>query len=74
MLEFNLVFGDELKLEIGKVKFNCFYYFRLDAISCDAELQEKSEGDLKRLAQILVSGCEQAVEEASNDGVTPPGN
>lgn len=36
---------------------------RLDAIACDAELQEKSEGDLKKLAQILMAGCEQAMEE-----------
>lgn len=54
---------------------------RLDAISCDAELSEKSEGDLKKLAQMLLNGCEQAMEEqnnkvkqeeeASNDGTTP---
>ena len=55
---------------------------RLDAISCDAELQEKSEGDLKKLAQILLLSCEQAVEEynktkpndeTTNDGTATPG-
>ncbi|XP_076103177.1 chromodomain-helicase-DNA-binding protein 1-like isoform X1 [Mytilus galloprovincialis] len=56
---------------------------RLDAIACDAELQEKSEGDLKKLAQILMSGCEQSLdehnhnkvkqdEEASVDGLNTP--
>lgn len=36
---------------------------RLDAIACDAELQEKSESDLRKLAEMLKKGCEQAVEE-----------
>ncbi|XP_034324831.2 chromodomain-helicase-DNA-binding protein 1 isoform X1 [Magallana gigas] len=39
---------------------------RLDAIACDAELQEKSESDLQRLAEILIRNCEQAIEEAKN--------
>lgn len=40
--------------------------YRLDAIACDAELQEKSESDLQRLAEILIRNCEQAIEEAKN--------
>ncbi|ELU11024.1 hypothetical protein CAPTEDRAFT_167753 [Capitella teleta] len=36
---------------------------RLDAISCDAELQEKSEHDLGRLADMLLSQCEVAMHE-----------
>nr|XP_022330657.1 chromodomain-helicase-DNA-binding protein 1-like isoform X3 [Crassostrea virginica] len=39
---------------------------RLDAIACDAELQEKSESDLQRLADVLTKGCEQAMEEVRN--------
>ncbi|XP_048736383.2 chromodomain-helicase-DNA-binding protein 1-like isoform X3 [Ostrea edulis] len=39
---------------------------RLDAIACDAELQEKSESDLQRLAEVLAKGCEQAMEEAKS--------
>ncbi|XP_062610883.1 chromodomain-helicase-DNA-binding protein 1-like isoform X1 [Saccostrea cucullata] len=39
---------------------------RLDAIACDAELQEKSESDLQRLAQVLTKNCEQAIEETKN--------
>lgn len=45
------------------ISYYLLLFDRLDAISCDAELQEKSEGDLKKLAQILLLGCEQAVEE-----------
>ena len=61
----------------------CLFFYRLDAISCDAELQEKSEGDLKKLAQILLLSCEQAVEEynktkpndeTTNDGTATPGS
>lgn len=37
--------------------------FRLDAISRDAELQEKSETDLKRLAELLKERCENAMTE-----------
>ncbi|CAI9733833.1 chromodomain-helicase-DNA-binding protein 1-like isoform X2 [Octopus vulgaris] len=36
---------------------------RLDAISRDAELQEKSEADLKRLAELLKERCENAMTE-----------
>lgn len=38
----------------------------MDAIACDAELQEKSESDLQRLAEVLAKGCEQAMEEAKS--------
>lgn len=37
--------------------------FRLDAIARDAELQEKSEADLKRVAELLKERCEQAMTE-----------
>ncbi|XP_077514180.1 chromodomain-helicase-DNA-binding protein 1 isoform X3 [Amblyomma americanum] len=36
---------------------------RLDAVALDAELQEKPLADLKRLATMLHSGCEQAMKE-----------
>ena len=36
---------------------------RLDAIACDAELQEKSEAELQRLAEQLSSQCEAAMRE-----------
>ncbi|CAE1322927.1 CHD2 [Acanthosepion pharaonis] len=36
---------------------------RLDAIARDAELQEKSEADLKRVAELLKERCEQAMTE-----------
>ncbi|KAG0438192.1 hypothetical protein HPB47_017118 [Ixodes persulcatus] len=37
---------------------------RLDAVALDAELQEKPQADLKRLAHLLHSGCEQAMKES----------
>lgn len=43
-----------------------FLFDRLDAIACDAELQEKSESDLQRLADVLTKSCEQAMEEVRN--------
>ncbi|XP_045216418.2 chromodomain-helicase-DNA-binding protein 1-like isoform X4 [Mercenaria mercenaria] len=36
---------------------------RLDDIACDAELQEKSESDLRKMAELLKSSCEQALKE-----------
>ncbi|KAL5004343.1 hypothetical protein ScPMuIL_017799 [Solemya velum] len=36
---------------------------RLDAIACDAELQEKSQADLRMLAELLKNNCEKAVQE-----------
>ncbi|XP_077989573.1 chromodomain-helicase-DNA-binding protein 1-like isoform X2 [Glandiceps talaboti] len=36
---------------------------RLEAIAGDAELQEKSQADVKRLAEALHNGCVQALEE-----------
>ncbi|KAL3867259.1 hypothetical protein ACJMK2_044474 [Sinanodonta woodiana] len=36
---------------------------RLDAIACDAELQEKSESDLRRVVDLLRSNCEHAMKE-----------
>ncbi|XP_064474834.1 chromodomain-helicase-DNA-binding protein 1-like isoform X2 [Ornithodoros turicata] len=41
---------------------------RLDAVALDAELQEKPLADLKRLAQMLHSGCEQAMQESQGGG------
>ncbi|CAG5135112.1 unnamed protein product, partial [Candidula unifasciata] len=38
---------------------------RLDAIAEDAELQEKSEADLRRLAEYLRRACEDALKEHS---------
>ncbi|KAK3096752.1 hypothetical protein FSP39_002924 [Pinctada imbricata] len=54
---------------------------RLDAIACDAELQEKSESELRRLADFLKKNCELAMleaktkheEESSQDGVPGSG-
>lgn len=43
---------------------------RLDAVALDAELQEKPLADLKRLAQMLHSGCEQAMQESQGAGAT----
>ena len=39
------------------------FIIRLDAIACDAELQEKSQADLKRLGEQLWQTCEQAMVE-----------
>ncbi|XP_054159378.1 chromodomain-helicase-DNA-binding protein 1-like isoform X2 [Oppia nitens] len=36
---------------------------RLESIAIDAELQEKPMADLKRIAEILQTGCENAVKE-----------
>ena len=36
---------------------------RLDSIAIDAELQEKPMADLKRLAELLQTSCENAVKE-----------
>ena len=36
---------------------------RLEAIAGDAELQEKSYADLKRLGDLLHDGCVKAIEE-----------
>ena len=41
-------------------------HFRLDDIACDAELQEKSESELKKIAETLKSGCEQAIKDFNN--------
>ena len=35
----------------------------MDAIACDAELQEKTESELSKVAQFLQSGVEQAMKE-----------
>lgn len=39
------------------------FVHRLDDIACDAELQEKSESDLRKMADLLKSSCDQAVKE-----------
>ncbi|XP_064609561.1 LOW QUALITY PROTEIN: chromodomain-helicase-DNA-binding protein 1-like [Liolophura sinensis] len=36
---------------------------RLDAIACDAELQEKSAADLRHIAEILKTRCDEAMKE-----------
>ena len=38
-------------------------FFRLDAIAEDAELPEKSEAELRRLAEHLKRSCEEAMKE-----------
>lgn len=38
-------------------------FVRLDAIACDAELQEKSAADLRHIAEILKTRCEEAMKE-----------
>ena len=38
-------------------------FYRLDAIAIDAELQEKTEAELKRVAEHLQTGVEQAIKE-----------
>lgn len=40
---------------------------RLDAIACDAELQEKSEAELQRLADTLMAQCEDAAQQFENE-------
>lgn len=40
-----------------------YSFLRLDAIAEDAELQEKSEADLLRLAEYLRRACEDAIKE-----------
>lgn len=50
---------------------------RLDAVALDAELQEKPLADLKRLASMLHSGCEQAMKEnqaSAANNAEPPDN
>lgn len=39
------------------------YSFRLDAIARDAELVDKSEHDLKRLAETVHNGCVRTLRE-----------
>ena len=36
---------------------------RLEAIAGDAELQEKSQADLKKMGDLLHDGCVKAVQE-----------
>ena len=36
---------------------------RLESVACDAELQEKPLSELKHLADVLQTGCENAVKE-----------
>lgn len=38
-------------------------YHRLEAISGDAELQEKSQADLKKMGDLLHDGCINAIKE-----------
>jgi hypothetical protein len=45
------------------ILFSMDFIFRLDAIACDAELQEKSQGDLKRLGEKIWQECETAMLE-----------
>ncbi len=48
----------------------------MDAIAFDAELQEKSEAELKRIAETLQNGVQQAVrdfEEKQQEGQTAEG-
>lgn len=50
---------------------------RLDAIAEDAELPEKSEADLRRLAEFLKRTCEEAIKEHNQklqENATPEGN
>lgn len=44
---------------------HCDDYFicRLEAIACDAELQEKPLADIKRLGELLKKGCEDAMND-----------
>lgn len=37
----------------------------MDAIACDAELQEKSEADLRRLAEVLQKNVDESMAEYS---------
>uniref|UniRef100_A0A2C9JCR5 Uncharacterized protein n=2 Tax=Biomphalaria glabrata TaxID=6526 RepID=A0A2C9JCR5_BIOGL len=46
---------------------------RLDAIAEDAELQEKSEADLRRLAEYLKRACEDALREHNQKLQEAPG-
>ena len=46
--------------------------FRLDDIAADAELQEKSVADLKKLATMLHDGCEKATKEYQEKLVSDP--
>ena len=46
--------------------YHTYACFRLDDIACDAELQEKSESELKKIAETLKSGCEQAIKDFNN--------
>ena len=49
-----------------------FLCSRLDAIAADAELQEKSMTDINRLANLIHSGCEQAVKDYQEKLVQDP--
>ena len=48
--------------------------FRLDSIAGDAELMEKSSADLKRLAEMLQTQCEQAIAEYEEKLKEEPNN
>lgn len=41
----------------------CALHLRLDAIARDAELVDKSEHDLKRLAETVHNGCVRTLRE-----------
>lgn len=43
--------------------WECWFNYRLEAIAGDAGLQEKSQGDLERLGNMLHEGCVRAIEE-----------
>ena len=48
------------------------YHLRLDAIAEDAELQEKSEAELKRLIEYMKKACEDAVKEHAQKNADTP--
>lgn len=39
----------------------CFVLYRLEDISEDADLQEKSESDLKNLGEMILTNCEKVM-------------
>ena len=45
---------------------------RLEAVACDAELQEKPLGDIKRLGELVLQQCQEALQSQKAGDPPPP--
>ena len=58
-----MFFRESLCVSTGDADDHLSYFLRLDAIARDAELVDKSEQDLKRLAETVHNGCVRTLRE-----------